>query len=181
MLHGALHAAACSQEWVDETAAEGGQQIGNRVQTQEQSESIGFAPNPSSLSAVGDPVNAAQTIRRLGFRKWYERELMQSHANLVLLLLAMVGLFASAELFSSQLAPIDRLQVLGGGGVSAAIGYFALGRFLRLLSHAEYVADQAICRGCDTYAKWELIGEEANGLRLQVRCKKCSHRWPIEL
>ena len=29
----------------------------------------------------------AQTIRQAGFRKWYERELIQSHAHLVLLVL----------------------------------------------------------------------------------------------
>jgi hypothetical protein len=126
-------------------------------------------------------VSAAQSIRRLGFRKWYERELLQGHANLVLLLFATLGLLGCAEVYSNQMALLDRVQVLGGAAVSAAIGYFALRRYLRLLDHAEYVADQAICRGCDTYAKWELVGEEADGARLQVRCRKCAHRWQIEL
>ena len=126
-------------------------------------------------------MSAAQSIRRLGFRKWYERELLQGHANLLLLLLATLGLLASVELLSSQMTLMDRVQVLIGAALSAAIGYLALRRYLRLLNHAEYVADQAICRGCDTYAKWELVGEEANGARLQVRCRKCANCWQIQL
>jgi hypothetical protein len=127
------------------------------------------------------PVSAAQTIRRLGFRKWYERELLQCHANLVLLVLAALGLLASAEVYSATQPLIDQLQVVAGAVASAVIGYYALRRYLYLLNHAEYVADQAICRVCDTYAKWELLGEEADGARLQVRCRRCAHRWTIDL
>ncbi len=62
----------------------------------------------------------ARSIRRLGFRKWYERELLRSHANLVLLLLATLGLLASAEVYSARLPLVDQLQVLGGALASAA-------------------------------------------------------------
>lgn len=126
-------------------------------------------------------MSTAQSIRRLGFRKWYERELLHGHASLVLLLCATFGLLGCAEVYSNQMTLMDRVQVLAGGVASAAIAYFALRRYLRLLNHAEYVADQAICRECNAYAKWELIGEEANGSRLEVRCRKCAHRWRIEL
>jgi hypothetical protein len=33
----------------------------------------------------------AEGIRRHGFRKWYERELLQSHAHLVLCFLCVIG------------------------------------------------------------------------------------------
>ena len=36
----------------------------------------------------------ADGIRKHGFRKWYERELLQSHAHLVLTFLCAIGLFA---------------------------------------------------------------------------------------
>ena len=126
-------------------------------------------------------MSAAQSIRRLGFRKWYERELLHGHASLVLLLCATLALLASAEVYSNQMTLADRVQVVAGAVVSVAIAYYALRRYLRLLNHAEYVADQAICRGCNAYAKWELIAEEAEGTRLQVRCRKCAHHWQIEL
>ena len=39
----------------------------------------------------------AQGIRRHGFRKWYERTLLASHAHLVLAVLCLLGLFAAYE------------------------------------------------------------------------------------
>lgn len=126
-------------------------------------------------------MGAAGSIRRLGFRKWYERELLQSHANLVLLLLATIGLLASAEAFSARLAIGDQLQVLGAAAASAAIGILALRRYLYLLNHAEYVANQASCAHCGTYARWETVGEPAPGNALHVRCRHCSHLWDIHL
>jgi len=126
-------------------------------------------------------MSAGQRIRKLGFRKWYERELLQSHANLLLLLFSTLGLLGSAEALSGPMTAIDRLQVLAGAVACVGIGYLALRRYLRLLNHAEYVADQAICRSCNSYAKWELLGEDGDGAALQVRCRKCAHHWRITL
>jgi molybdopterin synthase catalytic subunit len=36
-------------------------------------------------------------IRRIGFRKWYERTLLASHAHLVLCFLCLIGVFAAFE------------------------------------------------------------------------------------
>ncbi len=126
-------------------------------------------------------MGAAGKIRRLGFRKWYERELLSSHANLVLLLLAAVGLLASAEVYTARLPVRDQLEVLLAAAASAVIGVVSLRRYLYLLNHAEYVADQAVCGSCDSYAKWDLLDEQAEGTRLAVRCRHCGHRWTIDL
>jgi hypothetical protein len=126
-------------------------------------------------------MSAGKTIRRIGFRKWYERELLQSHANLVLLLLATLGLLGSAEAYSAQLPLGDQLQVLAAAAASAVIGLLALRRYLYLLNHAEYVANQATCERCGTYARLEMLEENVAANRLQVRCRKCGHQWPIDL
>lgn len=126
-------------------------------------------------------MGAAGKIRRLGFRKWYERELLGSHANLVLLLLATLALLASAEVYTARLPLLDQLEVLLGATASAVIGIAALRRYLYLLNHAEFVADQAVCGDCDSYAKWDLLDEQADGARLAVRCRHCGHRWTIDL
>jgi hypothetical protein len=126
-------------------------------------------------------MTSAQRIRRLGFRKWYERELLQSHANLVLLLLAAIGLLGSAEAYTARLALTDQIQVLGAAAASAAIGILALRRYLYLLKHAEFVANQAVCSSCETYAKWDLLAEHARGEQLCVRCRHCGHQWEIQL
>lgn len=124
-------------------------------------------------------MNAATRIRRLGFRKWYERELLHSHANLVLLLLSAIGLLASAEVYDRSLGLLDQLEVIASAIASGVIGVLALRRYLYLLNHAEYVADQAICRHCDSYATFDLIGGDEPVLR--VRCRRCRHEWRIEL
>lgn len=126
-------------------------------------------------------MSAVKTIRRLGFRKWYERELLQSHANLVLLLLASLGLLGSAEAYSKSAPLPDQLQVAAAALASAVIGLWSLRRYLYLLNHAEYVANQAECEQCGTYARWDLIGEGAQDSGMQVRCRHCSHQWRIEL
>lgn len=126
-------------------------------------------------------MTSAQSIRRIGFRKWYERELLRSHANLVLLLLATLGLLACAEVYRRAAPLLDQLQVLGGGLASAAIGILALRRYLYRLKHAEYVAEQAVCRQCDAYARFDAVDEADGGSRLRVRCRQCENRWDIAL
>lgn len=126
-------------------------------------------------------MNAVRTIRRLGFRKWYERELLQSHANLVLLLLASLGLLGAAEAYSKTAPPLDQLQVAAAALASAVVGVLALRRYLYLLNHAEFVANQADCPHCGTYARWDLLGEPEESGRIEVRCRQCRHEWHIEL
>lgn len=127
-------------------------------------------------------MSAVRTIRRVGFRKWYERELLQSHANLVLLLLACLGLLGAAEAYTVHTPFIEQLQIVAAALASGAIGLLALRRYLYLLNHAEYVANQADCPSCGTYARFELVGEHAiDAKSLQVRCRHCQHAWGIEL
>ena len=126
-------------------------------------------------------MKAVQKIRRLGFRKWYERELLQSHMHLVLLLLCSLGMLGSAEAFSARPALSSQLTMLLCATISAVIGYWALRRYLYLLKHAEFVADQAVCKQCDAYAKWDVTDENLAEQRFGVCCRKCAHRWQIEL
>ncbi len=126
-------------------------------------------------------MTTGQTIRRVGFRKWYERELIQSHLHLVLLVLAALGLLGSAEAYSMKVPLAEQLVTLACAAASAAIGLHALRRYLYLLNHAEYVADQAVCRRCTTYGRLDLLDEARDGARLHVRCRACSNDWNIEL
>lgn len=122
----------------------------------------------------------AEGIRRHGFRTWYERELLQSHAHLVLTFLCAVGLLAAFEAMGKfrslldQLTDMGALLLLGGGGL------WALRRYLYLLSHAEAVAHQAVCTQCQTYGRLELLQSDATGEQVQVRCRHCAHVWRID-
>jgi hypothetical protein len=117
----------------------------------------------------------ADGIRRHGFRKWYERELIASHAHLVLTFLCAVGLFAAFEVFDRDAPMIEQANNIAAIVLCAAIGTWALRRYLFLLTHAESTANQAVCRVCQSYGRFDVVAEP-----LTVRCRKCGHRWPIE-
>ena len=113
-------------------------------------------------------MKAVDTIRRAGFRKWYERELLQSHLHLVLLLLSSVGILGAVEAFGQRAPGASPLTMFGCAVVSAVVGAWALRRYLFLLSHAEYLADQAVCGQCHAYAKWDVTEEVPQAAQLRV-------------
>lgn len=121
----------------------------------------------------------ADGIRRHGFRKWYERELLHCHVNLLLTLLCAIGLFAGFEALGRFRSLVDQLSDIAAIGICAVVGLWALRRYLRLLMHAEYTAHQANCPACRTYGRFKLEGEDSRGGSVRVRCSKCQHRWTI--
>jgi hypothetical protein len=122
----------------------------------------------------------AEGIRKHGFRKWYERELLGSHGWLVLTFLCTIGIFAAFEGLGQSRGGDARLGNLAAIGVCTLVGIVALRRYLYLLMHAEAVAHQAVCAQCDTYGRLEVAAEDATGTRLLVRCRRCRHEWTIE-
>lgn len=123
----------------------------------------------------------ADGIRRYGFRKWYERELLSSHAHMALALLASVALIASFEAFqggswSEKL--LDTAFVLA----CAAIALWALRRYLYLLMHAEEMANQANCGQCKAYGLLLVPDDARSDARrlVPVCCKRCGFRWDMQ-
>jgi hypothetical protein len=119
----------------------------------------------------------AHGIRRHGYRKWYERQLMQSHAHLVLTFLCAIGLMATFEAAWRFRTPLDQWVDLLAGLLCAAIGLWALRRYLNLLAHAEYVASQADCPQCQTYGRLDLMASNASGDEVVVKCRQCGGQW----
>lgn len=118
-------------------------------------------------------------IRRLGFRKWYERELLQSHAMLALTFLCAVGLFGAFEAAVHFTGWTDRVLDALAILASGAIGVWALRRYLVLLMHAENAAHQADCPQCGAYARFTLVGMSPHADGVTVRCRDCAHQWSI--
>jgi len=118
-------------------------------------------------------------LRKHGFRKWYERELLGSHAHLVLLFLCSIGLLATSEFFSLSAPLSDQLADAAAVILFVAVGVRSLRRYLYLLMHAEQVANQAVCLKCESYGRFSLIDENHGENVIRVRCKKCQHEWPI--
>ena len=121
----------------------------------------------------------AAGIRKHGFRKWYERELLQSHAHLLLLFLCSIGVMASVEVYSARAPLRDRVIDVIAILLLVAVGLWSLRRYLYLLMHAEQVANQAVCAECQTYGRFKLVSAPVDAERVLVRCRKCEHEWTI--
>ena len=122
----------------------------------------------------------AEGISKHGFRKWYERELLQSHAHLLLTFLCMFGLFAGFEALRDNPSWTDQAIDIVVIALCCGIGVWALRRYLYLLSHAEASAHQADCPQCKVYGRFKLVSEDRAKSKLAVRCNKCEHRWTID-
>jgi hypothetical protein len=118
-----------------------------------------------------------QGIRRHGFRKWYERELLQSHVHLLLTFLCTIGMLGAFEAMREARNPQDRLFDVLAIGICGGVGLWALRRYLRLLMRAEHVANQADCSACGAYGRLTLVGRARDGV--EVSCRGCQHRWQM--
>ncbi|MFN9745532.1 MAG: MJ0042-type zinc finger domain-containing protein [Betaproteobacteria bacterium] len=119
-------------------------------------------------------------IRRIGFRKWYERTLLASHAHLVLCFLCLIGVFAAFEAAGRFTSLQDRLTDAAAILACTGVGVWALRRYLGLMARAESAANQAECPHCRAYARLDLRQANAEGDKVEVRCRSCGHGWTIE-
>lgn len=120
--------------------------------------------------------NPAESIRRVGFRKWYERQLLSSHAHMVLGFLSAVALVGSVEAYRTSVADAGLyalFMVLCGG-----IGAWAMRRYSFLMLRAEDTANQANCPDCGDYGRFKIVRSRSTP-ELDVRCGKCSREWVI--
>ncbi len=118
----------------------------------------------------------AEHFKRIGFRKWYERQLLSGHAHMVLAFLSAICVVAAMEAFrtaqgDTQLA--DGLFVI----VCAAIGAWALRRYAFLMMRAEQAANQASCPECGDYGRFRVVGHRPRLQEIDVRCSRCPCAW----
>jgi len=115
-------------------------------------------------------------FKRIGFRKWYERQLLSSHAHMVLAFLSVIALVGSMEAFRTAQGDTQLANVLFVV-VCAAIGAWAMRRYLFLLMRAEQAANQASCPDCGDYGRFRVVGQRPRLAEIDVRCRKCSRDW----
>jgi len=136
-------------------------------------------------------MSPADGIIKFGFRRWYERQLIEGHAYLTTCFLCMIVVMACMELFSFKkpglqlLLPL--LGILGGG----ALCLYSWVRYKDIMVRAEHYADHSICGQCQTYAKFSVTPHASNqsearsrhdpvdAAPLHVRCRKCGYEWKL--
>ena len=132
------------------------------------------------------------SIRRLGFRKWYERELIKCHGALVTCFLA--GLLVAALMesvigragwtwsYAGQLAIVF---------VAGIVGWASWRSYITILGRAELYGERSSCPQCQAYGLFNVIAtgldSEPNRAAvavapleaawLRVQCRKCGTAW----
>lgn len=137
-------------------------------------------------------MSTADVISKLGFRRWYERQLIEGHVYLVTCFLCMILVAASLEELNFRESPLRVALMMGfslGGGW---LGIFSWGRYRSIMVRAERLGDQSTCASCGVYGS---IQVKAAGpvspldyarepgqadVWMQVQCRKCGHRWTME-
>lgn len=132
----------------------------------------------------------AEGIRRVGFRRWYERQLIESHLYLVSWFLCLIMVLACLEGFSFRgpgWEPVLRLAAMIAG---TALSLWSIRRYFAALGFAEHAAKRSTCAKCASYGLLEVAGEEELSRRVgwaehapppvAVRCRKCGNEWTID-
>lgn len=131
-------------------------------------------------------------IRTDGFRRWYERQLIECHAWLVSWFLGLIALVSGIEVAGAGGASrmSGALLLLGG----LAVTLYSWKRYRLLLEIAERLGEQAICPGCAAYGKFEVrssgpaplpdggdptLENRGGGVWLRVQCRRCGNDWML--
>ncbi|MBX9905524.1 MAG: hypothetical protein K2Y31_14315 [Burkholderiales bacterium] len=127
----------------------------------------------------------AQGIARLGFRIWYERQLIEGHVWFVTGFLCAVLIMALME----------ELNLRGPGPLSLSslviivaaswLGIVAIRRYIRMLGRAESLAEQCVCPACACYGLIRVLEAgvaetDEHPQRMRVSCKRCDQQWHVE-
>jgi hypothetical protein len=113
----------------------------------------------------------ADSIRRLGFSRWYERRLIEGHAWFISGFFCLIAIAACVEELSFRGSAARLLAYVLLIAAAAAIGVYGFVRYQKILLEAENLGEHATCGACGAYARFQLISPS------QVRCRKCEHEW----
>lgn len=128
-------------------------------------------------------------IQRYGFKRWYERQLVESHAYLTLAFVALILLASGIEVLGDEKRGTSYLAVLFAAALGGMLMLVAWRRFTVLLARAEQFAEGATCRNCTAWGKFRVLGQElateddppeaGRPHWLKVRCTQCGHEWRL--
>ena len=115
----------------------------------------------------------ADSIRRLGFARWYERRLIEGHAWFISGFICMIAIAACFEELSFRGSIARLLLYVTVVAAAGAIGIYGLVRYQKILGEAERLGEHATCGACGAYARFKLISPS------EVRCRKCDNEWRL--
>ncbi len=126
-------------------------------------------------------MTAAEGITKLGFRRWYERQLIEGHMYLVTCVLSMITVAVCVEMIEWRGPTLSTLLMLGLIVGGTALGLGSLRRYNAILIRAECLGSQSNCGRCKAYGALKVVrAGEADKEWIVVKCKKCGHEWQME-
>ncbi|HEX4944202.1 MAG TPA: hypothetical protein VFV55_07590 [Usitatibacteraceae bacterium] len=136
-------------------------------------------------------MDIASRIGRMGFRKWYERQLIDSHLSFTTCFLSGITVAACLEELSFAEFGWKPATLLATVFVATALGWYSWRRYITVLERAEIYGSHSSCPACKTYARFDILatGHVAEGPYvdpqpavlpypwIRVRCRKCGTTW----
>ena len=133
----------------------------------------------------------AEGIAKLGFRRWYERELIEGHVYFVTCFLSLVLTATCLEQLDWRGPIVQFLFTLAALILGGALCVATFRRYGFLLVRAECFGAQSTCAHCRTYGLLRVIGagtaEDRRSIMsapdnswIRVQCKRCAHEWRID-
>lgn len=136
-------------------------------------------------------MDIAARIRELGFRKWYERQLIDSHLALTTCFLCAITVAACLEELTLSGFGWKRAALFAVVLGAIVLGGYSWRRYMTVLKRAETYGSRSSCPACKAYARFEIVasGHVAEGPYLdpqagplpypwlRVRCRKCGTAW----
>ena len=135
-------------------------------------------------------MDIVEGVRKLGFRKWHERQLIEAHVWLITGFLALILAAALFEVRNDLSGAPQRLLTMLGAVAAAAGCIVAWLRYHHTLEATELAAELAVCPHCGTYGRLTVVrsldqSEAAVAQQpiladlphLQVRCRQCAGEW----
>ena len=120
----------------------------------------------------------AGAIGRLGFRRWYERQLYACHVWLIACVLCAAALLALVEVLSLTELNLDAVLALLAACAAGLIAWYSLWRYVSMLMQAQHLSERSTCGRCGTYGRYRVIG--ATPRSMTVSCRNCEREWTIE-
>lgn len=136
-------------------------------------------------------MDPTSSIRKLGFRKWYERELIKCHGALVTCFLCgitVAAMFERVSLKNFGWGPFSSLLLMVA---CAVLGWASWRSYITILQRAELYGERSNCPQCKSYGTFNVVatgmddipGRAASAVAplqaawMRVECRKCGTGW----
>lgn len=144
----------------------------------------GGSPEPVPAVMRRNDGSVAATIGERGFRRWYERQLIDGFLCMITGVLSLIMMSIALEMLEFRATAGGLLALVSIAVVGGGLCALSWRKFHWLLARSEYLARQATCSRCRTYGRFTVLSshdvvESPAGCAIDVRCRGCGKEWTM--